>query len=341
MEGTFKKALSALAVFAILFTVGGCSLLPTEEDVIAPPLVEPEVVEYKTTQVEKGDIIQYSTLSGTFVSTLQYDVSFEERGGYLSELFVAQGSEVEEGQILAELDVDALQAQIRQQEYTVEKLQINYEMTIDGKNKGMMTENELRQIRLAEIDLELAQIQLDELRNELGKSTIYAPASGTVVYLADVKPGSYVNARQTIVRIADPESLYLKYDGEDVSKLALNTEVEVTIQNQKYNGSIVVTPQTAPEEVASERQYVLIEVEDRPDGMKIGDLATGRVVMDKRTDVVKVSRTLVSSYGSGSYYVQVLKDGVKQDVAIEVGLMTSTEVEVLSGLAEGDEIIVR
>lgn len=81
MEGTFKKALSALAVFAILFTVGGCSLLPTEEDVIAPPLVEPEVVEYKTTQVEKGDIIQYSTLSGTFVSTLQYDVSFEERGG--------------------------------------------------------------------------------------------------------------------------------------------------------------------------------------------------------------------------------------------------------------------
>ena len=43
-----------------------------------------------------------------------------------------------------------------------------------------------------------------------------------------------------------------------------------------------------------------------------------------------------------AYYVQVLdENGVRQERPIEVGLMTSTQVEVLSGLEEGEQIIVR
>ena len=44
---------------------------------------------------------------------------------------VSPGQYVEKGQILAELDVDSLKAQIVQQEYVVEKAQINYEATVE------------------------------------------------------------------------------------------------------------------------------------------------------------------------------------------------------------------
>ena len=78
MKDIFRKAISILLTAALLTVIFcGCSLLPTEEDVIAPPLVEPEVVEYKTTPVGRGDITKYLNASGNFVSTLQYDVAFE------------------------------------------------------------------------------------------------------------------------------------------------------------------------------------------------------------------------------------------------------------------------
>lgn len=343
MKDIFRKALSislAFVLFAVSFC--GCSLLPTEEDVIAPPLVEPETVEYKTTTVGRGDIIKYLNASGNFVSTLQYDVAFEERAGYISELAVSNGVEVEEGQIIAKLDVEDLEQQILMQKYTVEKLQINLEAAIDGKLENQMSDAQKRSVRLAEIDLEIAQITLQRYYTELNKSTIYAPVSGQVVYMTDKKVGEYINTKNTVCRIADPTALYVRYEGSDVSSFNLNADVEVTIQGEKYAGKVVVTPQTAPDEEAANRQYVLVEVLDGvPEDTEIGDLATLRLILDERTNVLVLSRSLIRSYGSGSYYVRVLtEDGTVQERPVELGLSTSTEAEILDGLEEGEQVII-
>ena len=343
MKDFFSKAISILISAAVL-TVAfcGCSLLPTEEDVIAPPLVEPEVVEYKTTQVERGDSTKYLNVSGNFVSTLQYDVAFEERAGYISEINVSNGSVVEEGQVIAQLDVDDLEQQILMQKYTIEKLQINLDAAIDGKLENQMSDAQKRQVRLAEIDLEIAQITLQRFYTELNKSTIYAPVSGQVVYTTDKKVGEYIGTKSTICRIADPTALYVRYEGSDVNQFNLNADVEVTIQGTKYAGKVVVTPKTAPEEEASSRQYVLIEVLDGvPEDVEIGDLATLRLVLEQRTNVLLLSRSLIRSYGSGSYYVRVMtEDGTVQERPVELGLSTSTEAEILDGLEEGELVII-
>ena len=44
---------------------------------------------------------------------------------------------------------------------------------------------------------------------------------------------------------------------------------------------------------------------------------------------------------SGQTYVQVYKDGVKTEVNIETGISNATEIQILSGLSEGDEVVVK
>ena len=244
--------------------------------------------------------------------------------------------------MIARLDVDDLQQQILMQQYTIEKLQINLDAAIDGKLENQMSDAQKRQVRLAEIDLEIAQITLQRYYTELNKSTIYAPVSGQVVYMTDKKVGEYINTKNTVCRIAAPSALFIRYEGSDVNSFNLNADVEVSIQGTKYAGKVVVTPKTAPEEDASSRQYVLVEVVDGvPEDVEIGDLATLRLVLDQRTNVLVLSRSLIRSYGSGSFYVRVLTAyGTVQERPVEIGLSTSTEAEILDGLEEGEEVII-
>ena len=51
------------------------------------------------------------------------------------------------------------------------------------------------------------------------------------------------------------------------------------------------------------------------------------------------ARNVVRNY-MGRRYVQVLEDGLKKERDVQVGLETSTDVEIIKGLEEGEEVVV-
>ncbi|WP_218240980.1 HlyD family efflux transporter periplasmic adaptor subunit, partial [Pseudomonas sp. 2822-17] len=64
-------------------------------------------------------------------------------------------------------------------------------------------------ITSAELNLERQQIQLDNFRTMLEATQIYAPISGIITSLADLKVGEILEPFETLVTIADPDSLHL------------------------------------------------------------------------------------------------------------------------------------
>lgn len=316
-------------------SLSGCYLFPKEEEVLAPPLVEPPEITYETQEVKRGVIEKKISASGTFVSIEQANMFFKHRGGRLKDIHVKVGDYVEKGQVIAELDSSDLENQIKQQEIQLKKAQTRLSQV--KAHSGDKYEQ-----RMAQYDVELAKLTLDNLKRQLNECKLTADISGNVVYVdLNVSIGDYVDAYQTLIRVADPNKLQLQVTGPDTSSFSLGMEADVTIKKQTYSGKVVMTPADVPLDVPEEqRDIVRIEVDDLPEDVKLGESAQVSLILDKREDVIVIPRNLVRNY-MGRKYVLVLEDGLKKERDVEVGLETATEAEIMKGLEEGELLIVR
>lgn len=330
------RNVTAAALSLSILTLSGCGLFPEEEEALAPPLKEPAAVTYTTTKVERGTIVDSVTASGTFISTSTYDLSFEKRSGYLSEITVKPGDTVTKGQLLARLDTDELESEIQKQKLVVEKAQIAYNA---AKNAEGATKDS---IRMAQIDYQLQKIQLDEMQDELTKQYIYAPIDGVVSYISNPGIGEYIAARSTLMRVVDPTSLQIECTGDKVSDFQLGKDVVVTLGDTEYAGKVVMTSADSPTAAMEKGEpFIRVEITDElPEGNLLGESVSVELIKEQKDDVLILPRNVVSLY-SGESYVQVLENGVKKERVIETGIKNVTSIEVVSGLEEGEEVIIK
>lgn len=330
--------------FSLLLTAGltaaalsGCALFPDEEETLAPPLKAPTAVTYTTTKAEVGEIIDSVSMNGTFIAPVTYDLSFGTRSGYLSELDVKPGDEVTKGQVLARLDSEELELQVAQQELALERAQIAYRMTKNSSGSGSDA------AQLAWIDVESAQLNLDQSKKELEKLTIYAPIDGVVSYITATTIGEYIQGRATAVRVVDPSELQIQCTGEDAGQFSLGSEVILTYNREEYTGHVVMTTLEKPDDVQIEGSFVRVAADEElpQENLELlGKSLTVKLIREKKTDAILVPRNTVSSYG-GESYVLVLEDGVKKERPVEVGIKTTSTIEIVDGLEAGEEVIIK
>lgn len=328
---------TALAMAAALT---GCALFPKEEEEDAPVLVKPAEITYQTQDVVKGEVVKSLRDTAAVRSVKEYDLAFEERGGYLGSWEVKAGDTVKKGQRLASLDVDSIESEIERQKISVERAQISY-------NKVKRTSSDEDDLRLAQLDLQEQKLILQQLQNELAKSTLVSPIDGVVTYVASVKVGDNVSARQLLVTVSDSNHLQILYSGSQKSSLSIGQEVQIYVNSTKAQGTgkVVMTPQSAIEAGSSdetEKESAIIEADDSIDlsEVGIGASVTIVVVLDQRQDVLVVPTSAVETTTTGSV-VYVLEDGMKVERTVEVGLSTTTATEIVSGLSEGEKVVVK
>lgn len=313
--------------------LSSCFLLPKEDEILAPPLMEPPEIQYNLIEAKRDTIENKVVASGHFIFAENHSLHFKHRGGRLLDIYVTYNQEVRKGDILAELDTDDLTMQIRRQELAVRKAEVNLDRvrTIGG-DKYQRT--------LAELDVQLARLQLEGLRNELAKARLLSPIDGIVTYIATLQEGDAVSAYRTVVQVAEPDELLLAYDGMNRSDFRNGMEVGVRIGDRDYTGTVVRTPLEAPLDVSEQmREMVLVEVANLPSDVGPGAYGTITLVLERSEDTIVIPRNLVHHY-MGRKFVYVMSDGLREERSIETGIQTAAEVEVLAGLEEGETLVV-
>jgi multidrug efflux pump subunit AcrA (membrane-fusion protein) len=238
--------------------LASCFLLPKEDEILAPPLMEPPEIQYNLIEAKRATIENKVVASGHFIFAENHSLHFKHRGGRLLDIYVKYNQEVAEGDLLAELDTDNLAMSIKRQQIAVRKAEVNLErIRTVGGDKYQRT--------LAELDVQLARLQLQELRNELTKARLFSPIDGIVTYIANIQEGDVVSAYRTMVQVAEPNELLLAYDGMNRSDFRNGMEVQVRIGDEDYTGTVVRTPLEAPSDVAEQmREMVLVDVQNLP-----------------------------------------------------------------------------
>jgi macrolide-specific efflux system membrane fusion protein len=215
-----------------------------------------EKPKFNTSVVERGDIENLVTATGTLQPRDYVDVGAQV-SGQLKVLHVDIGSEVKEGDLLAEIDatvyaanVDGTraqlasqQAQLRDRESQLKLAEITYRRQANLHKEDATTRETLESAEAsltsvkAQIDVLKAQIRQTEsnLRAQeanLNYANIYAPMSGTVVSLTS-RQGQTLNANQqapTIMTIADLSTMTVQtqVSEADISKLKTGMAVYFT-----------------------------------------------------------------------------------------------------------------
>lgn len=344
----YKKAAAVCAAFAISLSVSGCYLLPDEEKVLPPPTVKASEVKYTTVIAKKKDLEKRVVNSGTVTAEKQYNLSYEKQGGTISKFYVHSGDKVKAGAPLCSLDTQEIDYQIEEKELYLKKAKLNVKVITE--QGGTQAE-----IDKAGVDVELLNNELEKLYEKKEAATLKAPVAGTVSSLADVRVGDNVNTGQTIATIIDTTGLYIAIKPTDSRVFKMDMEVQIRIDKDYYKGKVFMIPDKLAEYneqqaqshdklddtgIAFEPETVYVRFSDKIPADAAGQLADCILVLDSVKDAIVISNNLIKTV-DGEKVVYVLKDGEKTAVNVEVGLETGSQSEIVSGLSEGDELILR
>lgn len=328
------KIIMSAALIISMTGMTGCFFFPAEEELLEPPTVAIEDIAYSTYTAKQKTIEDKTVATGYVFCKSQYNASFPESGGTLKTIYVTAGQHVEEGDLLAELDVGELDYLYKQQLLIVQKAQIAYNSS--GTADARLT-------------LEMEQNTLTEYERQLNNSRIYAGMTGEVCFVQDMDPGTTVTAYKTIIKIVDPSQLCIQYSSSNMKSFPLGEEVTITVDGEDYSGYVSKTPTDVKEglyddfpAVMKDTSSIYCEFTDgTPSFLTVGQTADITAVFARHENAVVISKTLVKTDGDRTYVTILDENDTKKEVDVTVGITNATEAEIHTGLNAGDRVVVR
>jgi HlyD family secretion protein len=229
----------------------------------------------------------------------------------------------------------ANQINVNSAENTYNKAQADYDKLIAAPRNV--------DIAVYQADVDRYRANLTEYTDKLKDASIIAPFDGVVAKI-DAKIGEIVNTEKIVATLISPNGLQIEADipETDISKVNASDLVTITLDalsEETYSGQI--TEMDSGKTLIDGVVYYKIKVLFNGDNQKIKSGMSGDVTIqtDKKESVLNVPQRAVISK-SGKKYVRILdgKNIVEKEVV--TGLRGSkSEIEILSGLTEGEQII--
>ncbi|WP_160317505.1 efflux RND transporter periplasmic adaptor subunit [Ornatilinea apprima] len=239
----------------------------------------------------------------------------------------------EDEKTLANAALSVAEATLKQAEATYNKLK---------EASGVDPE----ELALAEANLSNAQSKLEIAQENLNGTTLIAPMDGTVISIA-AGEGQRVEAT-TFITIADLKDLMMEVsvDESDLSFLTPGTHAEMefdSIANTVFSGSVIQVDPTLSEsmEYKLATGKIRMDIENNPaaEQLLLGLNASVTLIKERAENALLVPLEAVRDLGNGNTAVFVVgADGNLTFRAVEVGITTETQAQILSGLQEGDTV---
>ena len=315
-----------------------------------------------TFTVQRGDIVVEARLNGR-VEPLALETVYFQIPGQVREVYASVNDVVQEGQLLGELaEAQELRAQADETRRIIRRAQIDLEiaqLTLEQFRSQGRSEQE---IKIQELQVELAQMSLDEVLQSLGidpdspvldeldaqvaQARAFAPADGTIISAVNV--GRNVNPSTPAFVLGDPDQLEVVADLDptrgdtEVREMFEGMPVTVSVDSDsdaKLSGTIRQLP--SPYGTGASDESVIHVVLDSPPSTntyQAGDNVTVTVLLASKEDALWLPPDAIRSAG-GRTFVIINSDSGPQRVDVELGLQTRDRVEVVSGLEEGQVVV--
>ena len=195
-----------------------------------------------------------------------------------------------------------------------------------------------------EFDLKSKQSQLErqefvvtDLRRQVSNLSITSPTSG-IIGSVNIREKDTVALNAALLTIIDLSifEVEVKIPENYADDLGIGLKTEISFNGQIHMGEVTaISPEVFEGQVVGRIRFSQVDLA----GLRQNQRVTARVLIESKENVLKVKRgAFVESGGGRIAYVVNNQSATKRK--IQLGARSLGEVEVLSGLEQGDEIII-
>lgn len=327
--------------------------------------------QLSTVKVMRGNLEERVTAIGTIKPKIDVEVG-AQISGQLTKIYVEVGDQVEEGQLLAEIDTEVLQAkvtaskaqiqaqkaQLKDRRAQLTLAQQRYRRQQNLYKNQAVTQEDLQQAEanflsaqaqveqlVAQIQQNEASLQAEEANLKYGRIT--APISGTVVSLP-ARQGQTLNANQqapVILTLADLSTMRVETEVSeaDISRLSVGMPAFFTTlgnQNRRWQGELLridPTPQVQNNVVLYNAPF---DVKNKNNQLLPQMTAQVFFVVAKADNALIAPLAALQRQPRGVYLAKVKTANGIEERQVKLGVNNRIEAEVISGLNEGDELVL-
>lgn len=357
-----RPLLQITATITATLLVSSCGILPSEPIYERAPTVAAYTqspFEYAT--VHRGDIEIRESVRLEYQPTQEATLSFSTGGLLYAGIYVKKGTQVQAGQVLAELESDDVSQQIfnadisiAQSELEIKQLkerQQHERQALDTDLKHQAADATTRQSRIAELnerhtealkDLEdrlyIRQLEREQMQLLADERRLVAPFDATVSYAREVKDGYRSIADESVVRIVVSESSMFMGPTTIPEYFVPGEQMIVTVSGDEMLVEVVDNSEQLENREDYFNVYLKLVAENVV--LETGARADASILLDSSRDTLLMDEDALHFAEDKPFVYVESADGLREVRYIEIGLQTRKLVEVLSGLEEGERVIV-
>lgn len=355
------------ALLSLLFCVGvtGCSQpVEVNKEVVVQTETTREI-NYELTQVYRGTVEQVMYLKCTYKQTEEVEIGFAIDQELITEVLVEKGDSVEKGDLLASVDVEETAKKIGDLEHQLAMNELYLKQTIEKRDfeleqadvwlqgytfmtrkdveaceeqKAAINKAYAKQIQNYEDTIYFEKKRLQEYKEYVANGQLFAPMDGTISYVKSDLVGSLSEKDSCIIRMYDPENKF--YICENIEAIPyLEAGKEYTIACGLGNGLREYTVVPVNMDAWGDVLYFKLLDEDYdPNNVVSGKITLS---LEQKENAMCLNDDALHSSKDGYYVYTLDENGIRRMQFIEVGMHGDGIVEVISGLDEGDRVILK
>lgn len=356
---------------------------------------QPKAEEIETAVAKRAEIVQKVNGTGKIQPNTEINISADV-SAKITRLDVKEGDHVEKGQLLVELDRERYLALVQSQEASVRSAQANAKLARDNRDQAERVYKRAKELvgrkLVSQSELDAAQTafqvessryqsamdqvqqsigQLKQAQDDLSKTTIYAPISGTISDLnkerGEIAIGSQFqeDVIMVIAQLGAMEAL-VNVDENDINAIKLGQAAEISVDavlGEKITGKVseIASSATAPaagSTVQKTEFEVKIAITSDTGKLRPGMTASADIVTATEAKALSVPiqsvtvRTLdqlkdkdgkAGKFTAGAdgfvEVVFVVEDGKAVAKQVKTGIQSDDAIEIKSGLKEGETVV--
>jgi RND family efflux transporter MFP subunit len=335
MDRTGKKLFIICALFS-LFTIQACSQddeMNGENDDKDSTIVIP----VEASDVMRGDISAYYSNTATLEAVEEATVVSKVRG-IVQQIMVEEGDDIRKGQVIAKIESDQYRIEAERAKATMDRLYNDFQRNKELFDKKLISAEVYENSRF-EYESQKSAHELAMLNYEY--TSIKSPISG-VISERYVKVGNMIGTDQQVVKVTDFDPiqaiLYIpEHERYKIRKGQLAELQADAVPNQMFTGQVerispTIDPQTGTFKVT-------IYLNDESDLLRPGMFGRIKIVYDTRSNTKMIPKTAVISEDQ-TQSVFVVRDSKVFRTEIQTGYVNGSNIEVLNGLNDGDQVVI-